>query len=95
MLFAWDPVKAEENLKKHRVSFEIAQTVFDDPLHLSILDDNQQNEERWITVGRAVNGSNLVVVHTYTITTDNTEMVRLISARKATRKEIRYYEERI
>jgi len=49
--FEWDPVKAASNLKKHGVSFEEAAEIFSDPLHLSILDDADENEERWITLG--------------------------------------------
>ena len=41
MLFTWDPQKAQQNVKKHDVSFELAQTVFDDPLHLSVLDSKR------------------------------------------------------
>ena len=95
MLFTWDPVKAELNLRKHGISFEMAQTVFDDPLHLSILDAKRHTEERWVTMGRSADTKTLVVVHTYRVSQGDLEMVRIISARKATRKEVRQYEEGI
>ena len=94
MLFSWDPDKAEANIKKHGISFEMAQTVFDDPLHLSTLDVKRHGEERWITVGMAVNMSVLIVVHTYYSEKEN-EIIRIISARSATRKEKKQYEEGI
>ncbi len=49
--FEWDPEKAASNLKKHGVSFEDAAEIFSDPLHLSILDEADESEERWITLG--------------------------------------------
>lgn len=95
MLFSWDAKKAEANLKKHRVSFEAAQTVFDDPFHLSILDARSRGEERWVTIGQTASQKVLVVVHTYRIIEDHREMIRIVSARKATPKEARQYEEGI
>lgn len=95
MLFEWDPEKAENNVKKHGVSFEIAQTVFDDPFHLSLLDAKHHDEERWVTIGRSVHDKTLVVVHTYCTIEHGQEFIRIISARKATRQEMRQYEERI
>ena len=94
MLFSWDSNKAEANFQKHGVSFEMAQSVFDDPFHLSILDTKSRSEERWITMGIAADTQTLVVVHTY-LDTKNSEIIRLISARKATRKEKKQYEEGI
>ncbi len=49
--FEWDPEKAASNLKKHGVSFEDAAEIFSDPLHLSILDEADKSEERWVTLG--------------------------------------------
>ena len=89
MLFLWDPAKAEQNTKKHGVSFEMAQTVFEDPLHLSVLDAREHGEERWITIGRNAHLKTLVVVHTYASSDAGREIIRIISARKATRKEIK------
>lgn len=93
MLFIWDPEKAKRNVRKHGVSFDLAQTAFDDPLHLSILDSKRHDEERWITIGRCANTRTVVVVHTYQVMEDDQEIIRIISARKATRKEVKQYEE--
>lgn len=95
MLFLWDRAKANVNLRKHGVSFELAQTVFEDPLHLSVLDKKSADEERWITMGQTAHGKTLVVVHTYHASKDGQETIRLISARMATRKEIGHYEKGI
>lgn len=95
MLFVWDPEKAEQNIKKHRVSFEMAQTIFDDPLHLSILDSKSHGEERWVTIGKSAAIKTLVVVHAYKTPKGGLEIIRIISARKATRKEKKQYEEGI
>ena len=94
MYFEWDADKARVNLKKHRVSFEMAVTVFDDPLHLSIVDMASTAEERWVTVGFAADRRTLVVVHTYRVRT-GTEILRIISARLATKRERRQYEKRV
>lgn len=95
MLFLWDPAKAGANIKKHGVSFELAQTVFEDPLHLSILDRKNNVEERWITIGKSADDKTLVVVHLYRTDEDDQEMIRIISARKATKREVKQYEEGI
>lgn len=95
MLFLWDIHKANSNLKKHGVSFELAQTVFDDPYHLSIIDDDIEHEERFITLGRSIRDHVLLVVHTYLVVEDGHERIRLISARRATRKEVLQYEKGI
>jgi uncharacterized DUF497 family protein len=92
--FDWDPLKAELNWKKHGVSFELASTVFDDPIHLSVPDPDHR-EARWITIGSAVNAQILVVVSTDRINMMGEEVIRLISARKATRKERKSYAEGI
>ncbi len=95
MLFDWDPHKAIKNRKKHGISFEMASTVFGDPLHLSIPDPESREEERWITVGRSADENTLVVVHTDRIRTEDGEVLRIISARRATRREKEEYEEGI
>lgn len=94
MLFLWDPNKAVANLKKHGVSFELAQSVFDDPFHLSVLDSKTKVEERWITIGHSVRLNTLVVVHTY-FDSKPEEIIRIISARKATKQEVQKYEKGI
>jgi uncharacterized protein len=95
MLFEWGAEKARANFEKHKVAFELATTVFSDPLHLSIPDQKIKGEERWVTIGLAGNSSTLVVVHTYVERKGELEVIRIISARKATRKERIQYEEGI
>lgn len=86
--FEWDDEKAQSNLKKHRVSFEEAATVFNDPKVATISDpDHSENEERYVSIGISVITHLLIVVHTY-----RTERIRLISARKATKAERNKYE---
>jgi uncharacterized DUF497 family protein len=92
--FEWDPSKAVENHRKHGVGFEQAATVFRDPLAVSIYDQgHSENEERCITLGQAENGALLVVVHTYQAISANEAVIRVISARRATRHEQRDYEQ--
>lgn len=93
-VFDWDPVKAATNLSKHGVSFDEAIGVFLDPLQLSRLDeDHGAPEERWVTLGAIGSGKRLVVVHTYIDSVDDKVVIRIISARPATRREIRDYEQ--
>ena len=90
---SWDPVKARRNNAKHRVTFALAATVLEDPLALSVPDeDHSATEERWLTLGQAANGALLVVVHTYQEVHVEAAAVRIISARKAGRRERRQYE---
>ncbi len=93
--FEWDPTKAKANYRKHRVSFERAAEVFRDPFMLSIFDkEHSQVEDRWITIGKDRNDVPLVVVHTFRrIDADNVN-IRIISARKATKREIKQYSTR-
>ena len=91
--FAWDAAKATSNRRKHGVEFEAAATVFRDPLAVSVYDeDHSDQEERWITLGQAENGTLLVVVHTFEELAGNEARVRLISARPATAHERRQYQ---
>jgi uncharacterized protein len=92
--FDWDPPKAERNRRKHRVAFEDAMGVFNDPLALSRLDDESgEGEERWVTLGRNAASNLLLVVHTYTELSADRAAIRVISARRPTRSEIRQYED--
>ena len=88
LLFEWDRTKASSNLRKHRVSFEEASSVFGDPMATTIEDHQAKSAEyRFITIGRSVLGQLIVVVHT-----DRNDKIRIISARKATRAERSQYE---
>lgn len=89
LTFEWDANKARINLAKHAVSFQEATTVFGDPVSLSIPDPaHSQAEHRFIILGRSHQGKILVVVHT-----ERGDNIRIISARSASRRERKYYEE--
>jgi hypothetical protein len=89
MEFEWDPNKASENLRKHRVSFTEAASVFGDPLAITVPDpDHSSNEHRFITIGLSYKSRLLMVAHTV-----REQRIRIISARKLTRNERRAYEE--
>ena len=86
--FEWDPEKAASNLKKHGVSFEEAATVFRDQLSLTFYDpDHSVDEDRYITIGTSTDGRLIIVSHT-----DRDDHIRIISARNATRRERKMYE---
>ena len=88
LIFEWDPKKAKTNLKKHGVSFEEASTAFKDPLSLTIDDPlHSSDEQRLILIGMSYNNRMLVIVHT-----ERRDNIRIISAKKATKKERNYYE---
>jgi len=89
MRIIWDENKNRENIRKHHVSFEEAQTVFYDPNGKLIDDPDHSNEEdRYIILGLSKVLHLLVVCHCYR---ENDETIRIISARKATTKESKYY----
>lgn len=92
--FEWNDAKASSNRRKHGIAFPLAATVFLDPLMVSIPDhDHSTDEERWLTLGQTRSGQLLVVAHTYQETDPQETAVRIISARPATRRERRQYEE--
>lgn len=92
--FDWDPAKAAENVRKHKVTFRQAVTVFRDPHQLSIYDDeHSEDEDRWITSGIDSQGLLLVVIHTFRKMDAENMQVRIISARQATKGEIAQYQE--
>jgi uncharacterized DUF497 family protein len=89
LTFEWDENKAELNEKRHKVTFEEASTVFGDSLSLTIPDPlhSDVGEERYITMGKSYRQKLLVVVHC-----DRGSNIRIISARKATKRELKAYE---
>lgn len=91
-LFTWDDAKNEINVKKHGISFEKASDVFSDPHALSRVERIENGEERWQTIGMV--GEILILLVVYTLRT-NTEEIRIISARKADRKERKAYDKSI
>jgi uncharacterized protein len=89
VVFRWDPKKAAANLKKHRVDFREAVTVLDDALATTFPDDDHSDlEKRFLTIGLSNHSRVLVVANT-----EEDEVIRIISARRATRHERKFYEE--
>ena len=89
MNFEWDPDKAAQNRRKHRVTFHEAATVFADPLAVTYHDPDHSISEELITVGMSRTGHVLIVAHS-----DRGETIRIISARKTTLRERKHYEEK-
>lgn len=88
MEFEWSPDKAIANRQKHDISFEEAATVFNDPLSVTFPDPAHSiGENRYVMIGVSRLGRLLVIAHT-----DRRDKIRIISARKATRREQRFYE---
>jgi uncharacterized DUF497 family protein len=92
--FEWDPNKAKSNILKHKISFEDATSVFKDKNAISIFDDKHSlDEDRWITIGLDKKTRTIVVIHTFIEIDNNNCNIRIISARKATKNEIKLYQE--
>jgi uncharacterized DUF497 family protein len=92
--FEWDEIKAAANVRKHSVSFELAATVFKDPQILTVADlEHSSDEERWFSIGWPTNGAMLSIAYVWLDSDPETVKIRLISARAATRREIRQYQE--
>jgi uncharacterized protein len=89
MEFEWDTQKAKSNLSKHNVSFEEAQTVFDDPLYVDFYDpDHAEDEHRYIIIGESSRSRILLVSYT-----ERGDKIRIISARLVTKQELKAYQE--
>ena len=87
--FEWDSDKAEKNISKHDVDFDEASSVFDDPMFITFLDEEHSiDEERYITIGLSNKGRLLLVAHA-----ERSDRIRIISARKATKNEEKFYQE--
>ncbi|AQX21141.1 hypothetical protein Bcsk_004830 [Bartonella sp. CDC_skunk] len=91
--FEWDETKAKSNLRKHRVSFEIAARVFADPFAMVKQDRIENGEYRWQTLGLVDGFLLLLVAHTVYNDNDGIEVIRIISVRRANLKERKRYEE--
>ena len=92
--FDWDPAKEKKNVRKHKVTFRRAATIFRDPNQLSIYDEeHSEDEDRWITIGIDSGGVLRVVIHTFEQIDKDLYEIRIISARKATSTEARQYGE--
>ena len=93
LIFEWDRNKASKNLRIHKVKFEEAKTVFNDPFLITFFDEHHsETEDRYISIGNSVNNRLLLVVHTEQIKKE-TINIRIISCRKATNSERKSYEE--
>lgn len=94
LIFEWDRKKAVMNLRKHKVSFEEARTVFQDLHSVTFADDaHSGDEDRFITIGTSEKRQLLLVVHTENHFVKGSVIIRIISCRKATKNERRTYEE--
>ena len=87
--FEWDPVKAAANLKKHGVSFEAAESIFYDEFAVQFFDEeNSSSEDRFLMLGLSAQARLLLVCH---CEREHGEVLRIISARKATARESKFY----
>ena len=91
--FEWDPIKAASNFRKHDVTFEQVINIFKDPMALTLHeeDDSSSDEDRWVTMGLVNNQHYLLVIHTYKDQQSTSVTIRIISARRATKNEIKQY----
>jgi uncharacterized protein len=92
--FEWDEAKNRSNKKKHGIDFGTAQLIFDDPHCISFIERVSDGEERWHAIGSIENIIVIVVVHTYREEVSD-EVIRIISARRATRHERKIYAQAI
>ena len=90
MKFEWDRAKAAANAKKHKVTFEAAKTVFYDDFAVQFFDDdNSSTEDRFLLLGMSSDARLLLVCH---CEREEGEVIRIISARKATQQEAKFYQ---
>lgn len=92
MHFSWDEAKAKSNKTKHGVSFEVSKEVFNDPCLIVQMDNSTDIEQRFHALGMVKNQLILLVVHTLIAEGSRNEIIRIISARKATKIERQAYE---
>lgn len=91
-IFEWDPDKAQQNRKKHGISFEQAAMVFTDPKAISLYDtEHSKDEDRWVTLGLSVSHGLVIVCHTFQWVGKSAARIRIFSSRKATKRESRQY----
>jgi hypothetical protein len=94
LIIEWDANKDRANFRKHRVSFEEAKTLFNDPLLITFPDEyHSDSEERYVSIGCSARGRILLVIHTEREETENSLTIRIISSRKVTPAERRTYEQ--
>ena len=89
MRFEWDPVKAASNAKKHKVTFEVAKTAFFDDFAVQFFDEeHSSDDDRFLLLGMSSDARLLLVVH---CEREDGDVIRIISARKATESEAQFY----
>jgi uncharacterized protein len=89
MRFEWDPVKATTNARRHQVTFEAAKTVFYDELAMQFFDEEHSSaEDRFLLLGMSSDAKLLLVCH---CEREDGDVIRIISARKATEREAKFY----
>jgi uncharacterized DUF497 family protein len=94
IIFEWDSSKAKTNLKKHKVSFDEAKTIFNDPNLVTYSDEfHSDQEDRFISIGYSTRNRILLAVHTEHEESEEIITIRIISSRKATPMERKFYEE--
>ncbi len=94
IIFEWDASKAQSNLRKHKIAFEEAQTIFADPFLITFTDEfRSHNEERFISIGMSTRAHVLLAVHTERHEAGERIVIGIISCRKATSSERKIYEE--
>ncbi len=89
LTFDWDPRKDRWNLRDHKISFDTAKLVFDDPNHFTKFDRARDGEDRWHTIG-SIGAVPVLIVHTFR-KVNGEDVIRIISARKATKHEQSLY----
>lgn len=93
--FEWNPAKEQLNIRKHQLDFHLASSVFKDPSQLTLYDEeHSSDEDRWITIGLDRTGIIRLVVHTFEQIDQESFLVRIISARKASVNEQNVYHRR-
>ena len=90
-IVVWDAAKASANYRKHGIRFEEAALVFDDPFALSVQDRVERGEQRWQTIGLV--GGMILLLVAHTVKVGDVEEIRIVSARRADRKERKRYED--
>jgi hypothetical protein len=94
LIFEWNENKTKANLRNHKVSFDEAKTIFNDPNIITFPDElHSQDEERLISIGFSTNNRLLLVVHTEQFEIEDAIIIRIISCRKPTALERKIYEE--
>jgi uncharacterized DUF497 family protein len=92
-MFSWDETKNQINIRKHGLSFQAAQLVFEDSGHVSRKDRVEGGEQRWQTIGLVGRVMLVLVAHTWHDDKDGSEHIRIFSARRATKQERKIYEQ--